>query len=469
MDNGMQECLLQATTERFLRTLSLNENDGVIAAVSGGADSMALLYALQAVRRVLPFRLMVAHVHHGLRDSEADRDAEFVARQCETLGIQQETLRIRLMENMLPGETVEQAGRRVRYAFFEQLRLQYGFRYIATAHTADDQLETVLLHLTRGSGLHGLCGINAQNGNIIRPILSCSREDVEQYCADQQIAFVTDSTNTDIAYSRNRIRCEVIPHLKAINPRVVDACTRMTAQLREDDSFMDDAARRLLNEAQCGEDRYERDAFLDAPPPIRRRALKQLMESKGADPAEKHVLLAEQALLGKGGAVQIPGDVTVTVDARDIALQCGVQPMETPYFEMLLEVGRTVEIVGRSYTVRCLSKSEYDAIEKVYKNVLKYTCDYDKLSSDTVVRQRKAGDAFHPVGGVGKSLKKYFNEQHVPVLERAKVPIVCDQCGIALIAGFSCDERVRLDAQTKRVLLLCPTENIKEEKSCEYA
>lgn len=452
----MQDIFLEKTVETFLQNLSVQPEEGIVVALSGGADSMALLCALHAARKKMPFRLLAAHVHHGLRGEEADRDADFVRRQCEERKILLETLCVDVAAEALPGEGIEQAGRRIRYAFFEQLRAQYGYRYIATAHTADDNLETVILHLTRGSGLHGFCGIPPQNDGIIRPLLNCSRTDIETYCAAKDIAFVTDGTNMDMAYSRNRIRHAVVPHLKVLNPQVTAACTRLTAHLREEDAFLDTLAKDVLSSALLENGGHDRRVLLEAAPVLRRRALKMLMENCGGDCGEKHIALAEQALLAGNGAVQVPGGVCVSVDMDGLYVEVSDKQTEIPYFEMPITIGKRLEIAGKAYMPQCLSIDSYEEKRKVYKNVLKFTCDYDKILHSFAVRQRKPGDAFHPVDGVGKSLKKYFNEKKVPPAQRAAIPIVCDEQGIVLVAGFSCDDRVKLDETTKRVFLLYP-------------
>lgn len=437
---------------------------GIVVAVSGGADSMALLDVLQTLQKQYAFSLLAAHVHHGLRGEEADRDARFVAEVCQKRGIPLETLHTDVAALAAPGESIEQAGRRVRYAFFEELRVKNDYRFIATAHHADDNLETVLLHLTRGSGLRGLCGIAPCHNGIIRPFLTCTRASIEQYCEERAISFVTDGTNTDILYSRNRIRHTVLPQLKEINPQVVTACTRMTAVLREEESFLNALTEELVQSARVGEDTYDRAVLAQAHAVLRRRALKLLMEQAGSDCEEKHVLLTERAVEEGSGAVQVPGGVYVSVTENALKLERRTE--ETPYFEYPLVVGQVVRIGDTLYLPQCVSADEYQKKSNVHKKVLQYSCDYDKLKGDVIIRQRCAGDAFHPVGGVGKTLKKFFNEKQVSLHLRSQTPVVCDTDGIVLVAGFSCDDRVKLDADTKRVFILYPM--FKEEKSCAY-
>ncbi len=436
---------------RCLHSLHVENGAGIVVALSGGADSMVLLYTLAALREANELCIVAAHVHHGLRGEEADRDAAFVKEQCEKLQVPCEMLFADVEKERLTGESVEQAGRRIRYAFFEKVQKKHGLQYIATAHHADDNLETVLLHLTRGSGLHGLCGIPPKNGCCIRPLLSVSRLEIQQFCDEYAIPFVTDSTNLDTVYSRNRIRNEVVPHLREINPQVTEACTRMVANLREEDAFLESLVSTYLERAKEGR-KYRRDVLAEMPLVLRKRAVKCIAESAGGDPEEKHILLLLDAV-ADGGAVQLPGNVRFMTDATYLfAAPKEKAKREIP--EQPLQLGDVIQVGSWQYTASCVSVEEFRNIQKVHKNVLFFACDYDKIIGDTIVRSRMEGDKFHPVGGVGKTLKKFFNENAVPPSLRASIPIVCDYNGIVLIAGFSCDDRVKLDEKTKRVFLL---------------
>ena len=223
------------------REALLQPGDRVLAAVSGGADSVALLYWLCAecaAGRVAG--VAAAHLHHGLRGEEADRDEAFVRRLCEKRGvplhIRREDVGARAKE---AGEGIEEAGRRLRYAFFDEIARTEGYDRIATAHTLSDNVETVLLHMTRGCGPDGLCGIAPSRGRLIRPLLTCTREEVEAYCRACGLDFVTDSTNADVAYARNRVRGRVVPELERINPKMQEAFGRLIRQARCDAAFWD--------------------------------------------------------------------------------------------------------------------------------------------------------------------------------------------------------------------------------------
>ena len=461
----MQDSLLLKTVEEFLERFSVSADDGMIIALSGGADSMALLHAIYLLRQKASFPVLAAHVHHGLRGAEADRDAAFAKQACEQRAIPFEGLFADVAKQALDGESFEQAGRRVRYAFFEQLREKYGYRYILTAHTADDNLETVLFHLTRGSGLHGLCGILPAHNGILRPLLTCSRTAIEAFCHEQNIDFVTDSTNSDTRYSRNHIRHCVVPQLEALNPQVVEACMRMTADLADEDAFIETCTVQLLDKAARQKDCFSLDVLANAPEVLQKRAIKHIAEQAGGEPERKHILLALQLLRARSGVVQMPCGVSLKTVGDVLMVMSSASPPATPYFETPFSPGDTVVLGDVRYTAMCLSSEEWEMTRKIHKNVLHFVCDYDKITSALIARQRKTGDTIQTVGGVRKTLKKFLNEKKVPIQQRDRVPIICDANGVVLVVGFSCDERVKIESTTKRILLFCPEMDIKEEKS----
>ena len=202
----------------------LPDGAAVLIALSGGADSMALLHAMRALAPAHGWRLAAAHLNHGLRGDEAERDEAFVQSWCARWNVPLHVKRADVAaEAAARGEGVEEAGRRIRYAFFEELCASHGYDRIATAHTASDNVETLLLHLARGSGVRGLGGIRPVLGRRIRPLLGVSREAIESYCRENDVPFVTDSTNFDTAYCRNLLRHEAVPALRRVNPRLEEA------------------------------------------------------------------------------------------------------------------------------------------------------------------------------------------------------------------------------------------------------
>ena len=214
-----------------LRQYSLfTQGDRIAVGVSGGADSVALLRFLAVLREEYRWELIVCHIHHGLRGAEADRDEQFVRELAGQLGLPYAVRHIdaaaMALENHL---SVEEAGRNARYAFFAETAGEGG--RIATAHTLDDTIETVLMNLIRGTGLHGLCGIPRIRGNIVRPLLDVTRAEVEEYLALLGQPYCTDSTNLSDDYTRNRVRHDILPRLRELNPNFTGSMARMLPQL----------------------------------------------------------------------------------------------------------------------------------------------------------------------------------------------------------------------------------------------
>ncbi len=289
----------------------------VLVGLSGGADSTALFTALCECG----VRVVAAHVNHGIRGDEAKRDAEFCRSLCQARGVE-----FCLLEADVPaeakksGESIEEAARRIRYAFFERIMLEKDIPLLATAHNADDNAETVILNLTRGSGTRGACGIPAcrtvNGGTLVRPLLNVSRAEIEEYCRENGLSYVTDSTNLCDDYTRNRIRHRVIPELKKLNPDFVTAVSRFCASAAEDCEYLDSAARRFL---ECGEINAEELSLL--PRPVAARALLFRLREGGARPEARHInALLDAAKNGEVGGISLPGGVTASFKRKILVL-----------------------------------------------------------------------------------------------------------------------------------------------------
>ena len=281
----------------------------ILVGLSGGADSTALFCAL-CERGA---HVVAAHVDHGIRGDEAKRDAKFCRRLCDERGVQ-----LCLLEADVPaeakksGESIEEAARRIRYAFFDKVMEEMHVPILATAHNADDNAETVILNLTRGSGTRGACGIPAvrsvKNGTLVRPLLAVSRAEIEEYCRKNSLDYVTDSTNLCDDYARNRIRHRVLPELRTLNPDVIGAIGRLSAAASEDCDYLDAAARRFLEDGEV-----RAAALCDLPRPIATRALLFYLREGGARPEARHInALLDAASAGEVGGVSLPGGITAS-------------------------------------------------------------------------------------------------------------------------------------------------------------
>lgn len=463
--------LLKKAAATIRRESLLRPGDTVLVALSGGADSMALLHALLLLREPLGLSAVeAAHVNHGLRAGEADRDEAFVRETCRRLNVPLSVLRADVRaEAAARGEGLEEAGRRVRYAYFAGLAAEKG-AITATAHTLSDSMETVLLHMARGCGLRGLCGIPASRPladglRLVRPLLGCTRAEVEAFCTEQKIAFVTDSTNAEDVYARNRIRRQAVPALQAVNPGAADAFARLMKRARQDEDYLAEQAAAALADAAFPDEAGEWDAvrLRTLPPALKARALTKIAGGAGILPAEAQVEGMER-LLETGGAFSLSRSRKIVVSQGRLAVvsagdEAALGENNAASAEIPVEPGISFVFSGRITMPRVLSLAEYEKELKIHKNLLKNALNYDKISGYVSVRSRRPGDSYHPAGrDVGKTLKKLLNEAGLPAWRRNAVPVFCDREGIVLVGGFGCDERVRIDADTRRVLLLEPEE-----------
>ncbi|MBR3290214.1 MAG: tRNA lysidine(34) synthetase TilS, partial [Clostridia bacterium] len=344
-----------------------------------------------------------------------------------------------------------EAGRRLRYGFLEE-QADAQDALIATAHTASDQAETVLLHAARGCGLHGLTGIPPRRGRIIRPLLTCSREQIEAYCAAHSLPFASDSTNADVAYARNRVRHRILPELAAINPRVEEALCRLSEQLAEDDAYLTAQASAALSAARVGgADEWDCAQLHELPRALKTRALR-LAAPSPVDLEQKHVEMLA-ALLVSDGAVTLPDGVTARSTRGRLRFESpdGSESAEPFCYPLAPDVPITVG--GRTYCAREYDRADFDKAVKVHNLLFSFCMDRAIIKGGLWVRSRRAGDAYRPVGRGTKSLKKLCNEAHLSASDRAALPILADDDGILMAVGFGCDERARVTDKTCRVLV----------------
>lgn len=448
-------------TEQVRRTIEqyrmLVPGESVVVGVSGGADSMALLHVLLELQKsgTLPVRVLAAHVQHNLRGEESRQDEEYVRRMCREWGVEL------FVENAdVAGEAarrrtgLEETGREIRYAFFQKIASQHAPCRIATAHNRRDHMETVLLHLTRGSGLSGCTGISPLRGSIIRPLLFCSREEIEEYCREKGIAFRQDSSNRDMAYSRNRIRHEVIPSLIRINPQVEEAFLRFSESVREDNTCLEQMGGELAGRAAEGNHGYRLSTLSLAPRAVCMRALRQIAAIECCPALEAdHIRQLHGLIEGNTGSVTLPGGRQVYA-AQGRLWFCPKETPVPPSLEIGVAPGGTYEFCGKTLSFSILSLEEYENGKKINKILLKNALDYAMIDSSLFIRPRRPGDAYKPVGRPTKTLKRLFNEAGLPLWEREQVPVLCDRSTILWVAGFGCAQHVAVTPKTRRVLAI---------------
>lgn len=436
-------CKVRATVERYDM---LSQGDTVIVGVSGGADSTSLLYALCELKNDYDLKLIVAHVNHCLRGEAADADEVFVSDMCNRLGVELRILRADVRgEAQKNGMGIEECGRKVRYDFFNSI--EQGAK-IATAHTLSDKTETMLFNLTRGSVLRGLCGIPAKRDNIIRPLIDCTRADVEHFCEENGIDYVTDSTNLECDCSRNRIRLLVVPELKKINPSLESAVLRCTDSLSEDEAFLSGLATDLLAAAKTKQG-YSAAQLAAAQIPVRKRALASLLaDYVGTIPTGRQLELIDGLLLSEG-VVQLDGGVSVAVRHGELLFPKASNDIN--YWSAEIDNNCAKLPFGRA-KIDIINNLDDKNTQLINKKLLEIRFDYDKIFGELYFRCRMDGDRIRLNGrNCTKTLKKLFNESKIPAEMRNRRVLLCDDIGIVWIEGFGCDERCALDGGTLNI------------------
>ena len=386
----------------FIRKYDLiAPGDTILCALSGGADSVALLFALYLLKDKLGITLEAAHFNHRLRGEESDRDEAFVKSLCDRYDI---PLHIGSGQ-VVPGEKgLEAAARDARYGYFKTLRGK-----IATAHTADDNAETVLMHLVRGTGLKCLGGIAPINGNVIRPMLEVTRMDVEQFLEEWCLGHITDSSNATDAFLRNRIRHHVMPLLKQENPRLAENLSAMALSLREDE--------RLLSSLAENAGLPTVESLKSMPPALRSRALEAFLKHSGVrEPEQSHIALAEKLVFSAKPSARaaFPGGVTI---ARNYDWLTVLEPEEA-LTETSLPCPGEAELPG--YHVIC------QPAQAIVNTQDTFTI---RPEGQMVLRCRRRGDTLRLSGGT-RQLKKLFIDRKIPAARRLQIPVLSDDRGV---------------------------------------
>jgi tRNA(Ile)-lysidine synthase len=472
---------------QFVRRHELTGRDThVVIALSGGSDSVALTHILRDLQTDGELRVVgLAHFNHQLRHG-ADEDERFCRRLAESLGwpicVEREDVAARAR---MERRSLETAARTARHAFFERARAHFAAHAVALGHTRDDQAETFLLRLTRGAGMRGLAAMHPRNGVLIRPLLSCRRDELRAYLAEAGIAYVDDESNADVSIPRNRVRAELIPFLEnRFNPRIVDILADEADLVREILQFVQTEADKLLarsfkpqvaSRPGTGPDAsalrlepsyLEIDKLLAAPPALRQFALWQAMSAAaGGRPVSfEHVQSALRLLeAAEGGAVDLPGHRLernsgwLVLRGRPRGVLGRVRQDGANFFDHELSIPGEVVIpsIGSVVSAETLPAGVSDR-RALSGDPTVAVVRADLCSGRWRVRNRHPGDRFRPLGLVGrKKLQDFFVDHKVPRQERDRVPLVVNEAGrIVWVAGYGIDEMFQVTDPAQAVVIL---------------
>lgn len=439
-----------------LRQYSLfSQGDRIAVGVSGGADSVALLRFLAALRPQFGWDLVVCHIHHGLRGAEADRDECFVRALAEQLGLPCAVSRIDAAALALRDHiSVEEAGRTARYAFFAQTAGEGG--RIATAHTLDDSIETVLMNLVRGTGLRGLCGIPRIRGNIVRPLLDCTRAEVEDYLGTLGQPYCTDSTNLTDDYTRNRIRHDILPRLCALNPNFPGAMARMLPRLAAQQALTDCLAAQSAQQLQAACGGLSRQGLSALPEPVCDRLLLRLLEQNRL-PVSAAAVERMTETLRTGGKLDLAARSWFFVAQGDLAAVIYAPPGGIPPVPVPLPQEETPVILPfspqKSLKLTLCNKIVANTSEKFNISLLKYAIDCDRIKGYSFMRTRRPGDTFI-VGKKQLSLGEAWAAAGIPALLRPALMVLADEQGVLWAEGIGSSSRAAVTENTKQYVII---------------
>ena len=416
---------------KAIKEFSLLENGvkNVTVALSGGADSMSLLYCLLDLKDELGITVNAAHLNHLIRGDEAFRDEEFVKEQCRNLGVELFVKREdipKLARNS--GKSIELVAREVRYAFFEEINRGV----VATAHNADDNIETVIFNLTRGTAIEGLCGIPPKRDIFIRPLILSTRKEIEEYCSLKNIEYVTDSTNSEDCYTRNKIRHNVIPILREINPNVAETVSRTGRQLKEISGDIKFRSKEYLKENLLNKNEFCLKSFDKLPVSVAKQIIKDFIEiADESIPLENiHIEEAYKKALS-GGKTGLPKGYNISFSKGKGVLNKGVTLKDF-----------SVEI------------TEFSAnTQKIHNLLLNNLIDCDKIVGKLVIRTRQAGDSIRLLNrGCTKTLNKLYNEEGIPAELRNIWPVAADDKGVIWVYDIGVAQRGAIDKKTDKFM-----------------
>lgn len=423
----------------------------VIVGLSGGADSVCLLHVLYTLKDEYKLKLIASHVNHGIRGEEAENDAAFSKNFAASLNVHFSLFKADCVkEAQENGETLEEAGRRIRYEFFTSLCEDETYR-IATAHNSNDNLETVLFNIARGSALSGAKGIPPKRDNIIRPLIFCTREEIEGYCKENNLSFVTDSTNLSDDYTRNRIRHNVLPELQNVNSNVIEAFTRFSESVRIDDDYLDCVAENALENASSGECSYNTKLINSLHPSIKKRVIYKAVERFSKETPDSKKINLVLSCINEKTKIQLYKNCYCESKENELKFFKNDNNKECEKQEPKILECENFSVNFGGYTV----KGEYfsKTSQKINDLLLDNLIDCDTINGNLVLRTRQEGDKITlRKRKVTKTLKKLFIEENIPKEKRDSIPVISDKNGVVWVYGFGVNKKNAVKKETKNIL-----------------
>lgn len=439
------ERLLKRIEKTIIEKKLIIQNDKVLVAFSGGGDSVFLLHMLNDIKDKYGFSLAAAHLNHSLRE-EADEEEFFSKNVAEELGIDFFCKKTDIFSvSQKSGESCETAGRRVRYDFFESLKLEHGFNRIATAHHRDDNAETILMHFLRGSGANGLKGIEyLRSDGIIRPMLDVSKEEILECCREKGWNYVTDKSNFETVYTRNRVRIELIPQILKYNPGFCRVVTQNAVNFAEDENFIKVYTDKIFMENFLDGGLLKKAVDCEMPA-VQKRLLQNLYHKYIPQNLSVKYINAILSLKKTGQTINLPGGITAELSYGKYVLKKNQKNINEFEYDIIPGIPTYIQEYGKYLIV--------EETDKFGKNTFSASLPFK-------VRNRRNGDFFWPIGMDGrKKISDLFTDKKIPKSERNKIPILISGDEIINIGGIYRDKRFYKDGEKKYILKI--TDDVK--------
>ena len=445
-------------TDLFLQTIEeytmITKGDTVAVCLSGGADSMALFHLMCAYKDIIGIDVFAIHINHGLR-KESDDEEVFIKNYCESRNVECIVKHLYMNEGEKPqGLSTEMWARKLRYEIFEEIAAERGAK-LATAHTLSDKCETVIFNLSRGTSLKGVCGIPAVRGNIIRPLINCTREDIESYCRENGIDFVTDMSNFSEEYSRNKIRLRVVPALKEINGSSERNIGEFTREMEQIYTFLTQLSDTLFKNSVTLNG-FDISAIRKQDDVVIKFFLRNLLERY--DCLSKENIAAILAGIKSGSfSRQLSSQILCEVQGGYLSFyKPKVYKKERADIKTELYIDTETEFRDKFFVAEKISREEFEKNRKIDKNYFDNCIDYDTISDKLFLRTRKTGDTITLVKrNVTKTVKKLFTEDKIPQNIRDNTVILSDENdNVIWLENYGVNKKFAVNKDTDSIIVI---------------
>jgi tRNA(Ile)-lysidine synthase len=445
----------------------IEKGDNIVVGLSGGPDSVCLLHILCTLSCRLNTSIFAVHINHMLRGEESEGDEGYVRELCGKLNVPLYVFRhdIRTI-SAEKGISLEEAGREIRYSRFNYVAEKVGAAKIAVAHNKNDQAETILFNLIRGTGLNGLKGMEYKSGRLIRPLLEIGREDIEAYCRENSLFPRVDSTNMETVYTRNKIRLDLIPYIdKLFNSNIVESISRMSLLIRDDYDYLEEHLSKIYEQyiikSQDNAVWLNIKEFLKANPALQKRLIRRAIKQVKGNLKDVEGVHLESALAlckdGRTGSqIHLPDNIRVLKSYEAVKIFVHDDTASQPVFDLPLKIPGITNIEALQASIK-VSLGKSPLIIEDYRNIrynsLVQFFDHDSLGNELRVRNRGSGDRFKPYRSRGtKKLKEYFIDKKIPRDIRNTIPLIAKGNEIAWIIGYGISDKFKVTENTKSIL-----------------